>query len=107
MTASTKTRRTKKQPAPGSNTAPASPPQATPQAGGRTAPRCPRCDATDHAVIRINQVQEHAGITPAGERYTSVERRRVRCQACGQHYIRTDRPFEPDKWAARGNPARK
>lgn len=47
---------------------------------------CPRCAATKRSVLRISAERELRGFTSNGQARTHIIWRRVRCDACGQHY---------------------
>ncbi len=61
-------------------------------------PHCIKCDATEFAVLKKISEQQIRGRTQDGQAYTSIVRRRVRCEACGQHQVHITRPFDPEKW---------
>jgi hypothetical protein len=54
-------------------------------------PACPvdrnGCGSTDFEVLRIIGIQEFSGTLPGGHLYTHIVSRRVRCTACGQHFV--------------------
>ena len=55
-------------------------PAACPQAQGG-------CGSTDAEILRIATVIDHAGILPNGQEYDRITVKRVRCRACGVHYL--------------------
>jgi len=61
---------------------------------------CVACGSTDLEVVKKLPSQIYSGRLPGGVRYTSVERRRVRCRSCGQHQMKVTRPFDPARWPA-------
>lgn len=58
---------------------------------------CPQCRSTKHEVVRKLPTQSIAGFHH-GQPFTSIERRRVRCRDCAQHFIRSERKFDPKQW---------
>lgn len=70
--------------------------QDTPKSTALPAP-CPSCASTDHEVLKKLEDQVYCG-THQDRRFTSIERRRCRCTACGQHFMRVDYPFDPEAW---------
>lgn len=61
-------------------------------------PRCCYCDATTLTVLKKLTEAKHCGVTIEGERYTSIVRRRVRCNSCGRCQIHVVRPYVPAAW---------
>lgn len=60
--------------------------------------RCPRCGSTSHTVVKHLGEQVFAGVTTGGDLYTSIIRRRVRCDSCQQVFVKAERAFDPAQW---------
>lgn len=70
---------------------------ARPAAQEMQAAQCPACGCTEHHVVRPLPRTIYSGYH-AGRPYTSIERKRVRCDDCKQTFIRTQRVYEPSAW---------
>lgn len=52
---------------------------------------CPVCGSTEREDYAATTTQPYSGITPEGQPYTEIIRRRTRCLSCGQ--TRIDRTY--------------
>ena len=64
----------------------------------QSAVHCPSCHSTSYEVIKKLNEQIYSGVSPAGEKYTSIIRRSVQCKHCSQRFLTIEKPFDPAKW---------